>query len=144
MLYALSKALRRLLLLEAAHAVFLCFFTYFVLHDNALPDFLADLVRLYVACKLMHVVYVVAVLEKLSLKSRIALSLPALIAALCPFLMFRMSDQYYSGFSLVDNLDTMHSIPYYGWSWSLAVLVLFFGLCVAIDAEGERRESPEH
>lgn len=64
MRYAFCKALRRLLLLETAHAVFICACAYFCLDEFSLPDFLEKFASLYHAAALMHVTYALAALDK--------------------------------------------------------------------------------
>jgi hypothetical protein len=143
MRYSIHKALLRLLLLEVAHAVFLCMFTYFALDDFSLPDFLSDLGRLYGACKLMHVVYVMAALDKLGLKIRITVGLSALVAALCPFLLLWTTSQFYlKGLPLNDILHAMQRDPScYRWSWFIAAVILFVGLTHAIGGQGSGRST---
>ncbi|CAJ3336960.1 hypothetical protein [Burkholderia pseudomallei] len=64
MRYALFKALRRLLVLETVHAVFICACAYFCLDEFSLPDFLAKFGSLYHAAALMHVTYALVALDK--------------------------------------------------------------------------------
>ncbi|WP_157129620.1 hypothetical protein [Burkholderia pseudomallei] len=64
MRYAFRNSLRRLLLLETAHAVFLCVCAYFCLDEFAEPSFLAQLSSLYHASALMHVTYSLVALYK--------------------------------------------------------------------------------
>ncbi|MCA8198629.1 MULTISPECIES: hypothetical protein [Burkholderia] len=145
MRYAMRKAFTRLLLLEAVHPVFLCMVAYFVLDDFTLPHFVAELGSLYGAFKLMHVAYVMAALAKLGVKNRTilyTLSLSALVAALCPFLLFWMSGQFYREPSIDDLLYSMQlkDPGCYHMSWFFAAVILFVGLVAAIGGQGSGRK----
>ena len=74
MRYTFRKALRRLLLLETVHAVFLCACAYFCLDTLAEPNFLAQLSSLYHASALIHVTYVLVALNKFGSTYRGAVS----------------------------------------------------------------------
>ncbi|CPF97772.1 Uncharacterised protein [Burkholderia pseudomallei] len=146
MRYAINKALLRFLLLEAIHPVFLCMVAYFVLADFALPHFVPNLVRLYGACKLMHVAYAMAALDKLGVRNRTilyTLSLSAIVTALCPFLLFWMSGQFYKEPSIEELLYSMQlKAPWcYSMSWFFAGAILFVGLTHAIGGQGNGRRT---
>ncbi|CAJ8618619.1 Uncharacterised protein [Burkholderia pseudomallei] len=146
MRYAMRKALIRLLLLEAVHPVFLCMVAYFVVEDFTLPRFVAELGSLYGAFKLMHVAYVMAALAKLGVKNRTilyTLSLSALVAALCPFLLFWMSGQFYREPSIDDLLYSMQlkDPVCYHMSWFFAAVILFVGILAAIGGQGNGRRT---
>lgn len=141
MRYPIHKALLRLLLLEAIHPLFLSIVAYFVLDEF---DLSTDLGRLYGACKLMHVAFLMAALDKLGLKIRallLTLGLSALVAALCPFLLFWVSGQF-RRMSLDDTLYAMQQMPWcYHMSWFFAGAILFVGLTHAVRGQGNGRRT---
>ncbi|QHP90703.1 hypothetical protein EXE55_07030 [Burkholderia glumae] len=142
MRYPIYKALLRLLLLEALHPLFLSVAAYFTLGEFNLST---DLGRLYGACKLMHVAYLMAALDKLGLKIRapfFTVGLSALVAALCPFFMFWLSGQFYRELPLDDILYAMQRMSWcYDLSWFIAAVILFVGLTHAIGGQGNGRRT---
>jgi hypothetical protein len=118
---------------------------YFVLDDFTLPHVVAELGSLYGAFKLMHVAYVMAALAKLGVKNRTilyTLSLSALVAALCPFLLFWISGQFYREPSIDGLLYSMQlkDPACYHMSWFFAGAILFVGLMAAIGGQGSGRK----